>query len=73
MKSVSGYLQGTVQSVQTLLGNSKETSGPEGAVASKTIRSVNMINQGLARLQTRGGGGTRYIPGWGCAARPLIP
>ena len=56
MKSVSGYLQGTVQSVQTLLGNSKETSGPEGAVASKTIRSVNMINQGLARLQTRGGG-----------------
>ena len=52
MKSVSGYLQGTVQSVQTLLGTSKETSGPEGTVASKTIRSVNMINQGLARLQS---------------------
>ena len=45
IKSVSGYLQGTVQSVQTLLGNSKETNGPEGTVASKTIRSVNMINQ----------------------------
>ena len=52
MKSVSGYLQGTVQSVKTLLGNSKETNGPEGTVASKTIRSVNMINQGLARLQS---------------------
>ena len=52
MKSVSGYLQVTVQSVQTLLGNSKETNGPEGTVASKTIRSVNMINQGLARLQS---------------------
>ena len=52
MKSVSGYLQGTVQSVQTLLGNSKETNGPEGTVASKTIRSVNMINQGLTRLQS---------------------
>lgn len=49
---VSGYLQGTVQSLQTLLGNSKETNGPEGTVASKTIRSVNMINQGLARLQS---------------------
>ena len=49
MKSVSGYLQDTVQ---TLLGNSKETNGPEGTVASKTIRSVNMINQGLARLQS---------------------
>ena len=52
MKSVSGYLQGTVQSVQILLGTSKETNGPEGTVASKTIRSVNMINQGLARLQS---------------------
>lgn len=52
MKFVSGYLQGTVQSVQTLLGNSKETNGPEGTVASKTTRSVNMINQGLARLQS---------------------
>ena len=52
MKSVSGYLQGTVQSVQTLLGNSKETNGPEETVTSKTIRSVNMINQGLTRLQS---------------------
>ena len=52
MKSVSGYDQGTVQSVQTLLFNSKETNGPEGTVASNTIRSVNMINQGLARLQS---------------------
>ena len=47
--------------MQTLLGNSKETNGPEGAVASKTIRSVNIINQGLARLQTRGGGGVLDI------------
>ena len=71
MKSVSGYLQGTVQSVQTLLGNSKETNGPEGAVASKTIRSVNMINQGLARLQTRGGGGYSIYPWVGmCSAAP---
>lgn len=38
--------------MQTLLDNSKETNGPEGTVASKTIRSVNMINQGLARLQS---------------------
>ena len=38
--------------MQTLLGNSKETNGPEGTVASKTIRSVNMINQRLARLQS---------------------
>ena len=47
-------LQGmlTVQSVQTLLGNSKKTNGPEGTVASKTIRSVNMIKQGLTRLQS---------------------
>ena len=28
------------------------TNGPEETVASKTIRSVNMINQGLARLQS---------------------
>lgn len=34
MRSVPGYLQGTDQSVQTLLGNSKETNGPEGTVAS---------------------------------------
>ena len=52
MKSVSGYDQGTVQSVQTLPFNSKETNGPEGTFASNTIRSVNMINQGLARLQS---------------------
>ena len=52
MKSVSGYLQGTVQSVRTLLGNSKETNGPDGTVGSKTIGSVNMINQGLTRLQS---------------------
>jgi len=39
--------------VQTLLSNSKETNGPEGTVASKTIRSVNMINQGLARLHSK--------------------
>ena len=32
--------------------NSKETNGPEGPVASETIRSVNMINQGLERLQS---------------------
>jgi len=51
-KSISGYLQGTVQSVQSLLDNSKETNGPEGTVASKTIRFVNIINQGLARLQS---------------------
>ena len=42
----------TVQSLQTLLGNRHETNGPEGTVASKTIRSVNMVNQGLARLQS---------------------
>ena len=52
MKSFSGYLQGTVQSVQTLLGNSKETNGPKGIVASKTIRSANMITQGMTRLQS---------------------
>ena len=52
MRSLSGYLQGTDQAVQTLLSNSKETNGPEGTVASKTIRSVNMINQGLARLHS---------------------
>ena len=45
MKSVSGYLQGTVQSVQTLLGTSK-TNGPEGTVASKTI-NIAKINPEL--------------------------
>ncbi|KAJ7370578.1 hypothetical protein OS493_031313 [Desmophyllum pertusum] len=41
----------TVQSVQTLLDTNKQTNGPEGTIASKTVRSVDMINQGLARLQ----------------------
>ena len=35
-----------------ITGHQQETDGPEGTVASKTIRSVNMINQGLARLQS---------------------
>ena len=69
MKSVSGYRSISAD----ITGQQQGDQWPEGAVASKTIRSVNIINQGLARLQTRGGGCTRYIPGWGCAARPLIP
>ena len=51
VKSVSEYLQGTVQSVQTLLDTNKQTNGPEGTIASKTVKSVDMINQGLERLQ----------------------
>ena len=52
MKTVSGYLQGTVQSAQTLLDRNRQTNGPEGTVASKTVKSVHMINKGLARLQS---------------------
>ena len=43
MKTVSGYLQGTVQSAQTLLDRNRHTNGPEGTVASKTVKSVHMI------------------------------
>ena len=52
MKTVSGYLQGTVQSAQTLLDRNRQTNGPEGTVASKTVKSVHMINKGLARLHS---------------------
>ena len=36
--------------MQTLLGTNKKTNGPEGTIASKTVKSVAMINQGLVRL-----------------------
>ena len=49
-KTVFDYLQNTVQSVQTLLGTSKKINGPEGTIASKTVKSVGMINEGLMRL-----------------------
>lgn len=52
MKTLSEYLQGTVQSAQTLLDRNRQTNGPEGTVASKTVKSVHMINKGLARLQS---------------------
>jgi hypothetical protein len=43
-KTVFDYLQNTVHSVQTLLGTSKKINGPEGTIASKTVKSVSMIN-----------------------------
>ena len=40
-----------------------------GPTATRKDRFLNFV---LA-VESRGGGGTRYIPGWGGAARPLIP
>lgn len=45
VKPALGYFQGNIQSVQPLLGKNKE-----GTIASKAVKSVNMISQGLTRL-----------------------
>ena len=50
VQSAFGYFQGTIQSVQTLLGTNKQTNGPEGTISTKSVKSVKMISQGLTRL-----------------------
>ena len=51
VQSAFGYFQGTIQSVQTLLGTNKQTNGPEGTISTKSVKSVKMISQGLTRLR----------------------
>ena len=50
--SVSRYLRTTVSSVQALLGSEKITNGPDGTVANKTVLSVSMLANGIARIAT---------------------
>ena len=37
------------------------------------VSSSGILEHPTGSFDTRGGGGTRYFPGWGGAARPLIP
>lgn len=50
VKNVSIYLNSTVAEVQEVRKSSAITNGPEGTVASKTVKSVQLVEKGLRNL-----------------------
>ena len=48
---VSAYIKFTVLSVQEIRNIYKVTSGPKGTVASKTAKSVDLVEKGLNKLR----------------------
>lgn len=50
VKDVSTYVTSTVSAVQEILNSDKMTNGPEGTVASKTVKSIELVEKGLQRL-----------------------
>ena len=52
LQNVTTYLKGCVSAVQQQLGKDKVANGPEGTVASKTIKSCELMLNGITRLHT---------------------
>jgi len=50
VKNVSAYIKPTVLSVQEIRNSNKITNRPEGTVASKTAKSVHLVEKGLNKL-----------------------
>ena len=51
VKDVSAYIKSTVLSVQEIRNSNKVTNGPQGTVASKTAKSVHLVEKGLNKLR----------------------
>ena len=47
VKVVSSYMKSTVSSVQEILNSNGTRNGPQGTVASKTVKSVYLVEKGL--------------------------
>ena len=51
VKDVSSYIKSTVSSVQEIRNSGGTTNGPQGTVASKTVKSVHLVEKGLNKLR----------------------
>lgn len=51
VKHVSSYMKSTVSSVQEIRNSEGKTNGPQGTVASKTVKSVHLVEKGLNNLR----------------------
>ena len=51
MKGVSSYIKLTVSCVQEVRHSHGITNGPQGTVASKTVKSVHLVEKGLNKLR----------------------
>ena len=51
VKDVSAYIKSTVLSVQEIRNSNNVTNGPQGTVASKTAKSVHLVEKGLNKLR----------------------
>ncbi|XP_078361460.1 uncharacterized protein LOC144645790 [Oculina patagonica] len=51
VKDVSSYINSTVSSVQEIRNSNGVTNGPQGTVASKTVKSVHLVEKGLNNLR----------------------
>ena len=51
VRDVSAYIKSTVLSVQEIRNSNKVTNGPQGTVASKTAKSVHLVEKGLNKLR----------------------
>ena len=61
---------GGIGSVPKTKAHLKQLGIPDGK---RTIPLYVFPHYIIAVFNSQGGGGSRYIPGWGDAARPLIP
>ena len=52
VKDVSTYVTSTFSAVQEILNSDKITNGPDGTVALKTVKSIELAEKGLERLNT---------------------
>ena len=50
VKAVSSYCNGTIENVKSRNGITNTTSGPQGAIAAKTVVSFSLLESGLERL-----------------------
>ena len=50
VKDVSAYIKYKVLSVRKIRNSNKVTNGPQGTVASKTAKSVHLVEKGLNKL-----------------------
>lgn len=51
VKDVSAYIKSTVLRVQEIRNSNKVPNGPQGTVASKTAKSVHLVEKGLNKLR----------------------
>lgn len=51
VNDVSSYIKSTISSVQEIRNSDGITNGPQGTVATKTVKSVHLVKKGLNKLR----------------------